>query len=83
MDHETVQLIGKQYYAMDMYQNETRGGISFSQGKDGMNYSPEELTAMMLTHARDFTKDFGGKEIRDCVLTVPSFYTVHERQVRF
>mmetsp|Transcript_64308 Transcript_64308/g.178013 ORF Transcript_64308/g.178013 Transcript_64308/m.178013 type:complete len:229 (+) Transcript_64308:146-832(+) len=83
MDHPSVQSVGKQYYAMDMYQNETRGGISFSQGKaKEMNYSPEELTAMMLTHARDFTKDFGGKEIRDCVLTVPSFYTVHERQVR-
>lgn len=23
------------------------------------NYSPEELTAMLLTHAKEFTKEFG------------------------
>uniref|UniRef100_A0A7S2AJ41 Uncharacterized protein n=1 Tax=Octactis speculum TaxID=3111310 RepID=A0A7S2AJ41_9STRA len=77
MEHATVKDILSQYYSMDMYQNDTRGGLSIKLGD--ADYSPEELTAMLLGHAKDFTKAFGGKEIRDCVLTVPSFYTFHER----
>lgn len=35
---------------------------------------------MVLTYARDITKDFGGQAVRDCVLTVPMFATQHERR---
>lgn len=48
---------------------------------DGNEFTPEELVAMVLTHARDITNAFGVQgEVRDCVLTVPSFYTQHERR---
>jgi hypoxia up-regulated 1 len=29
---------------------------------------------------RDITKEFGGIAVRDCVITVPSFSTQHERR---
>merc|ERR1719261_173015 len=36
---------------------------------------------MVLTHAKDITNAFGVQgEVKDCVLTVPSFYTQHERR---
>ena len=36
---------------------------------------------MVLTHAKDITAAFGVKgDVKDCVLTVPSFYTQHERR---
>ena len=36
---------------------------------------------MVLTHAKDITNAFGVPgEVKDCVLTVPSFYTQHERR---
>lgn len=48
---------------------------------DGRTFTPEELVAMVLTHAKDITNAFGVPgEVKDCVLTVPSFYTQHERR---
>ena len=48
---------------------------------DGNPFTPEELVAMVLVHARDITKAFGVEgKITDCVLTVPSFFTQHERR---
>ena len=36
---------------------------------------------MVLTHAKDITREYGVQgDVRDCVLTVPSFYTQHERR---
>jgi hypoxia up-regulated 1 len=48
---------------------------------DGQPFTPEELVAMVLTHAKDITNAYGVQgEVKDCVLTVPSFYTQHERR---
>ena len=49
---------------------------------NGETFTPEELVAMVLTHAKDITAAFGVNEgsIKDCVLTVPSFFTQHERR---
>ncbi len=35
---------------------------------------------MILTHAKDITKAYGGLPVRDAVLVVPSFYTQPEKQ---
>ena len=36
---------------------------------------------MVLSHAKDTTATYGATtQIKDCVLTVPSFYTQHERR---
>lgn len=43
-------------------------------------FTPEELVAMILTHAKDITKAYGGVPVRDAVLVVPAFYTQPERQ---
>ena len=34
---------------------------------------------MMMQYAKDITANHGGKVIKDCVLTVPSWFTQHER----
>ena len=34
---------------------------------------------MMMQYAKDITQNHGGKVIKDCVLTVPSSFTQHER----
>ena len=58
--------------------NDTRSGVSLDV--DGVDFTPEELVAMVLSHAKDITTAFGAPNVRDCVMTVPSFYTQHERQ---
>lgn len=62
--------------------NDTRQALSYTypSGKTITSFTAEELAAMVLTYARDITKDFGGLAVRDCVLTVPSFATMHERR---
>lgn len=50
---------------------------------DETQYTPEELTAMLLQHVKDMTLAFGGKAIKDCVLTVPSFFTQHEKDALY
>ena len=52
---------------------------------EGQEFTPEELVAMVLTHAKDITVAYGvekGNTLlpKDIVLTVPSFATQHERR---
>lgn len=44
------------------------------------HYAPEELVAMMMEHVKDLTVNFGGKAIKDCVITVPAYFTQHEKE---
>ncbi|KAJ3441195.1 hypoxia up-regulated protein [Anaeramoeba flamelloides] len=47
-------------------------------------FKPEEILVMMLDHIKAMSKDFlqltDSKKIKDCVLTVPSYYGERERQ---
>jgi hypoxia up-regulated 1 len=83
IDHPTVKSLAKQYYANDIVANETnlRLGLVHHKGKDDEKvYKVEELLAMVLQHAKDITKAYGEvKVVRDCVLTVPAFFTETER----
>jgi hypoxia up-regulated 1 len=38
---------------------------------------------MLIQHAKDITSNYGGKIIKDCVITVPAHYTQHERQALY
>lgn len=77
--HPVVQALAKQYIPLVPTYNATRHGVCLTVG--GTTYTPEELVAMVLNHARDISVAFSNSAstIRDCVLTVPSFYTQHER----
>lgn len=78
-DHPTVQVLAERHYPITPTYNETRSGVCLTV--DGHSFTPEELVAMVLTHAKDITKAYGVEgNVRDCVLTVPSFYTQHERR---
>jgi hypoxia up-regulated 1 len=78
-DHPDVQILAERHYPIIPSHNETRSGVCLTI--DGQTFTPEELVAMVLTHAKDITVAFGVKtQPRDCVLTVPSFYTQHERR---
>lgn len=70
-----------QYFPHEIYVNETSGFTCFKQ--EETFYTPEELVAMMMQHARDMTVNFGGKNIKDCVITVPSHFTHHERKALY
>ena len=77
-DHPIVQQLSKeQYFPYEIYRNETTGRTVYKQ--ESTYYSAEELIAMMMQYAKQITHSYGGKVIKDCVLTVPSSFTQHER----
>jgi hypoxia up-regulated 1 len=81
-EHPTVRVLSERHYPVVPTFNETRSGVMLTV--DGVPFTPEELVAMVLTHARDISAIYGdmpsSSMVRDIVLTVPSFYTIHERR---
>lgn len=71
----------KQYFPHDIYTNETNGHTSLKL--EETYYTPEELIAMLMQYAKDITAGYGGKQIKDCVITVPSHFTEHERKALY
>jgi hypoxia up-regulated 1 len=83
--HPLVQEItSQQFFPYSLYANETTGTACLKvEDSVSTYYSPEEMVAMLLQHAKDMTAAFGGNKIKDCVLTVPSSYTQHERKALY
>ncbi|CAM1311638.1 HYOU1 (predicted), partial [Pycnogonum litorale] len=48
--------------------------------KEGIDFTPEELLAMILKQAREIADDFTEQKITDCVITVPVYFNQAERQ---
>lgn len=76
-EHPLVQEIPKQYFPYEIYTNQTSKNTCIKL--EDTYYTPEELIAMILNHVKEMTLNFGGKKIKDCVITVPSSFTQHER----
>lgn len=82
--HPAVQVLAERHYPIRPIYNESRSGVTLNV--DGQVFTPEELVAMVLTHAVDISVAYSiestGKAIappRDVVLTVPSYATQKER----
>lgn len=79
------QILAERHYPITPLYNETRTGVVLSV--DGVDFTPEELVAMVLTHAVDISVAHAAAQgstmsvpPKDCVLTVPSYATQRERQ---
>jgi hypoxia up-regulated 1 len=76
--------LAERHYPIVPKYNETRNGLTLQI--DGISFTPEELVAMVLTHAVDISVAYaaeGGNTIlppKDVVLTVPSYSTIVERR---
>merc|ERR1711871_644258 len=80
-EHPVVKQMKDQFYPYEIYRNETTGRTVYKQ--EQTFYSPEELIAMMMQYAKEITANYGGKVIKDCVLTVPSSFSQHERAAMY
>ena len=84
MNYISLQVLAERHYPVRPVYNETRAGVVLTV--DGELFSPEELVAMVLSHAIDIAVAYSaesGTQIappKDVVLTVPSFATVTERR---
>jgi hypoxia up-regulated 1 len=76
--HPNVKELEQQYFPYKFLDNITNGHTYFNA--EGAIYTAEELLAMIMHHIKEMTESFGGKAIKDCVITVPSYFTHHERK---
>ncbi len=47
---------------------------------DGKNFSPAELSAMILKLMKETAEEFVGEEVKDAVITVPAYFDDRQRQ---
>lgn len=82
-----AQVLAERHSPIQPHYNDTRSGVTLTV--DGITFTPEELVAMVLTHAVDIAvahaTSQGSNQLtrsppKDVVLTVPSFATQHERR---
>jgi len=83
--HKTVESFSSQYLPFGIDLDDSRGTVNLTAIGGGntaqkdISLSPEEAMAMILTHAKSNADRFSGGKVTDAVLTVPSYFTVSER----
>lgn len=75
------ELIDEQYYPYKLQLNDTTNFLSIKVEQE--YYTSEELVAMILQNVKEIVQSFGGQPMKDCVLTVPSFFTQHEKEALY
>lgn len=78
-DHPQVKLFRERFPYYEMKPHPERGTVLFQHDED-TTYTPEELLAMVLEHARRIARDFTEQKVKDAVITVPAYFGQAERR---
>jgi molecular chaperone DnaK len=55
-------------------------GTSFKQEIEGKNFTPQELSAIILQYLKSYAEDYLGEPVTKAVITVPAYFNDAERQ---
>lgn len=80
--HPGVTSLSEHLFEMTVHQHPESGSIGVTVGEQEYRdvLLVEELVAMLLQNARDLAAAHGETQVKDCVITVPSFFTQAERE---
>ena len=59
---------------------ENKPMISVKYMEEQKQYTPEEISAMILTKMKDISETYLGKDVKDAVITVPAYFNDGQRQ---
>ncbi|XP_055936976.1 hypoxia up-regulated protein 1-like [Argiope bruennichi] len=79
IDNPLVELYKKRFPYYDIKATEDRQSIVFTH-PEGMEFTVEELMAMILKQAQEIAQKAAGQPIKDAVITVPPFFNQAERR---
>jgi hypoxia up-regulated 1 len=78
-DHPQIKLFRERFPYYDMKAHPERGTVLFQHDENTV-YSPEELLAMVLEHAKRIASDFTEQKVKDAVIIVPAYFNQAERR---
>merc|ERR1712127_389494 len=79
LDSPAVKAYKEKYSFYDIKENPETKTIYF-QHDENTTYTPEELLAMILDHAKELANDYGEQNIDAAVIAVPAFFNQAERK---
>ncbi|GFU52564.1 hypoxia up-regulated protein 1 [Nephila pilipes] len=79
IDNPLVELYKKRFPFYDLQPTEDRQSVLFKH-PEGMEFTVEELVAMLLKQAQEIAQKAAGQPIKDAVITVPPFFNQAERR---
>ncbi len=81
-------LIGRKYNAQEVQYDRTISPFKITEAANGdaqvtvrgRNYSPAEISSMILTKMKQTAEDYLGEKVTDAVITVPAYFNDSQRQ---
>src|SRR5699024_11757617 len=55
-------------------------GTDYRVTIDGSDYTPQEVSAIILQHLKSYAEDYTGEKVEKAVITVPAYFNDAERQ---
>ncbi|HLS06470.1 MAG TPA: molecular chaperone DnaK [Bacillota bacterium] len=55
-------------------------GSDYKEEVEGKEYTPQEISAIILQHLKSYAEDYIGEEVKKAVITVPAYFNDSQRQ---
>lgn len=68
------------HYSFDVVDRSNKPKVSVMYKGEQKEFTPEEISAMILTKMKSTAEDFVGHEIKNAVITVPAYFNDSQRQ---
>jgi len=89
--YDTKRMIGRDYndekiqedikhYSFNLINHNNKPKISVKYKNEKKEFSPEEISSMVLTKMKQSAEDYLGHEVHNAVITVPAYFNDAQRQ---